>query len=660
MGKRPIARILDVNGIVQGVGFRPFVYNLAIRHHLKGEVANTPSGVSIHVEGHPHQIESFVVDLTKEYPPLAHVVEVSQKEQPLNDFTDFSIGRSHQGDPISTLISPDVSICEDCLRELFDPNDRRYRYPFINCINCGPRYTIIRDIPYDRPKTSMHVFRMCSKCQAKYDNPKNRRFHAQPNACEVCGPHLALFDNRHNSVEGRDSVKKTAALLKRGFIIAVKGLGGFHLVVDAENDAAVKRLRRRKNREEKPFAVMSRDLETICNYAESTAEEQDLLVSAKRPIVLLRKKVSNPISPHVAPSNNYFGVMLPYTPLHYLLLEQGFVALVMTSGNLTEEPIAIDNEDAFHRLGRIADYFLLHNRDIYLRNDDSVVRIAANAARVIRRSRGYVPAPVFLNDKTLPAMGVGVELKNTICVVKEDKAFLSQHIGDLENVATYEFFQLTIRHMTRILDVRPEVIAYDMHLIIEEGFPMKDLEIIVKQMGVAAKRAGVKVVTGDTKVVPKGAVDKIFINTSGVGLIPDDVFIGSSGARIGDNIILSGTVADHGVTIMTQREDLAFHTNVTSDSAPLNGLVAAMLAVNKEIHVLRDPTRGGVATALNEIAQRSQVGIKIFEDSIPVKKEVNALCELLGFDPLYLANEGKLLAFVAREDAKKVWCPPFE
>jgi hydrogenase maturation protein HypF len=463
MDSRIVARNIKVNGIVQGVGFRPFVFQLADRYGLKGEVANTSSGVQIHIEGAPDHLAAFESDLTRQSPPLAVIVEVSGREEPVKNFTVFSIVKSQSDRQISTLISPDVSICGDCLAELFDPADRRYRYPFINCTNCGPRYTIIDDIPYDRPKTSMRHFKMCPTCQAEYDTPTDRRFHAQPNACAVCGPHVTLLDRRRGQLACADPIAEAAALLKRGAILAVKGLGGFHLAVDAENGSAVARLRNRKRREEKPLAVMSADLATVKEFARLDEAETELLTSIRRPIVLLAKQAPSPLAEEVAPRNRYYGVMLPYTPLHYLLLSHGFTALVMTSGNLSEEPIAIDNDDAFRRLANIADYFLVHNRDIYLRSDDSIVRRVAGSERFIRRSRGYVPIPVFLKNKLPQVLACGAELKNTVCLVKEDRAFLSQHIGDLENLSTYDFFQLTIDHLKRILDIRPEIVAYDMH-----------------------------------------------------------------------------------------------------------------------------------------------------------------------------------------------------
>lgn len=457
------ARRLQVNGIVQGVGFRPFVYQLAVRHGLKGEVANTSAGVIIHVEGPSEQIRAFESDLTEKSPPLAHIVEIASRPDILRSYPGFAITPSRGDAAMTTLISPDVAVCGDCLAEMFDPADRRFGYPFINCTNCGPRYTIIDDIPYDRPKTSMRHFTMCAECQAEYDDPLNRRFHAQPNACPVCGPHVGLWDADRNRVEAPDPVACAARIIREGLILAVKGLGGYHLAVDATQPAAVERLRQRKRREEKPFAVMSPDLAMIRSYAVAAPDEEKLLASIARPIVLLAKRQPFALAEAVAPRNRYVGAMLPYTPLHYLILRQGFAALVMTSGNLSEEPIAIENEDAFERLAGIADFFLIHNRDIYLRSDDSVVRRVAGATRFMRRSRGYVPVPVFLKHELPPILACGAELKNTVCITRGNQAFLSQHIGDLENLETYEFFQKTVFHMRRLLAVQPELIACDLH-----------------------------------------------------------------------------------------------------------------------------------------------------------------------------------------------------
>ncbi len=457
------ARKLNITGIVQGVGFRPFVYQLAERYGLKGEVANTASGVTVHIEGRGKSIEGFCAGLKTAPPPLSHIVEIAIQPATPGGFNDFTIARSTGTAERSTLISPDVSVCRDCLEEMFDPKDRRFGYPFINCTNCGPRYTIINDVPYDRPSTSMKHFVMCQDCRAEYDDPTDRRFHAQPNACPVCGPHVRLFDNGRRPVDAPDPVLRTAELIQAGHIVAIKGLGGFHLAVNAENDDAVRRLRQRKKREEKPFAVMSRDPGLVRRYAEIDAAEERLLTSPRRPIVLLQKRHSNTIAESVSPGNRYFGVMLPYTPLHYLLLRRGFTALVMTSGNISEAPICIDNDDAFEQLGDIADFFLTHNRPIYLRSDDSIVRNAVGETRFIRRSRGYVPIPVFLDKKLPPILACGAELKNTVCLTKENRAFVSQHIGDLENLETSHFLDLTVNHLKRILDIDPEIIACDLH-----------------------------------------------------------------------------------------------------------------------------------------------------------------------------------------------------
>jgi len=449
--------------VVQGVGFRPFVYRLAQKYGLTGYVLNDSRGVEIEVEGEEGNLKLFLEEMKSSPPPLAKILTIKVQHLPPALFTDFRIKESRTGEEHSTLISPDIGICEDCLRELFDPGDRRYRYPFINCTNCGPRYTITRDIPYDRPNTSMAVFPMCPECQREYNDPADRRFHAQPNACPACGPQVELLDASGQGVPSSDPVLKTIELLREGKIVAIKGLGGFHLAVDATDDRAVMRLRERKHREEKPLAVMSPGLKEISSYAEVSPREEILLTSPQRPIVLLRKRYPNPISQYVAPRNGYFGVMLPYTPLHYLILRDNFLALVMTSGNISEEPIAIDNREALERLGGIADYFLIHNRDIYLRSDDSVYRVVRGKPLPIRRSRGYVPLPVFLNKEAPQILGCGGELKNTICLTKGRNAFLSQHIGDMENLRTFRFFQKTIEHLKRILEIEPGVVAYDLH-----------------------------------------------------------------------------------------------------------------------------------------------------------------------------------------------------
>jgi hydrogenase maturation protein HypF len=455
---------IRVSGIVQGVGFRPYAYRLATEHHLTGNIRNTSAGVTIEIQGSADAVAQFIERLPKSAPELARITEVSVRDMALAEERDFAILPSAAGEAMHTLISPDVALCDDCLRELFDPSDRRYRYPFINCTNCGPRFTIVRDIPYDRPRTSMAVFPMCPACQAEYHDPTNRRFHAQPNACWECGPRLELWDRGGKAIETGDPVAAAADLLREGQVVAVKGLGGFHLAVDATNAEAVARLRERKHRVEKPFAVMTPDLAAAGQFCEVDDAGRRALASRQRPIVLLPAREAIPIAEAVAPFNRFLGVMLPYTPIHHLLFERGgFPALVMTSGNISEEPIAIDNAEAVRRLGGLADYFLVHNRDILLRCDDSVVRPVAGRMRQLRRSRGYVPAPIFLDQEMPAILAVGGELKNTVCLARGNQAFLSQHVGDLENVESYGFFGEAIERLERILEITPEVVAYDLH-----------------------------------------------------------------------------------------------------------------------------------------------------------------------------------------------------
>ncbi len=459
-----VRKAIEVSGIVQGVGFRPYVFRLAGEQNLAGSVCNTAAGVSIEVQGPPDAVDDFLARLPAEAPPLARITDITVREIPCNGDREFQVVTTHRGEPVRTLISPDVAVCADCLREMFDTADRRYRYPFINCTNCGPRFTIVRNIPYDRAFTSMAVFQMCPACQAEYDDPRNRRFHAQPNACWTCGPHVELWDVDGQRVEAADPIAEGIAHLQRGAVVAVKGLGGFHLACDATNLDAVRALRERKRRVEKPFAVMVPDIAAAEHFCRVDNASRQLLLSAQRPIVLLPRQANTAIADDAAPFNRYLGVFLPYTPLHHLLFAEGaFTALVMTSANLSEEPICIANHEALHRLRKLADCFLVHNRDILLRCDDSVARIAGGRARQLRRSRGFVPVPVFLHDDLPSVLAVGGELKNTICLTKGHHAFLSQHIGDLENAESYGFFQEAIEHLQRILEITPVAIAYDLH-----------------------------------------------------------------------------------------------------------------------------------------------------------------------------------------------------
>ncbi len=573
MGNFTVAKKFNITGVVQGVGFRPFIFQLAHRYGLKGEVFNTSKGITVIVEtnldsnsvlsdndlDNLDNIEKFKADIIDKKPPLSIIDNISITSISPSYYKDFSISKSsdrddtifasfndiRSNDNISkklTFISPDVSVCSDCIREMQDINDRRFGYPFINCTNCGPRYTIIKDTPYDRAKTSMALFQMCDQCQKEYDNPLDRRFHAQPNACSVCGPHLFIADSSGREIANDknrkiadylDSESKNSStalnlaskLLKQGKIVAIKGLGGFHLAVDAANPDAVAELRKRKNRPHKPFALMARSVEAIEHLVDITLEERELLESYHRPIVLLTKKRINLtdkkcflselnnnssnknstisknseyvyyiIKSKIAPNNPFLGVMLPYTPLHYLLLEKGPAILVMTSGNRSGEPLSIENQDALDAFSNIADYFLLHNRDIYFRADDSIMQVQNKIPRFFRRSRGYAPIPITLpdlkelylssikkysgaayssynlkldnfncNSDNIEILGCGAGLKNTVCLTSGNMAFLSQHIGDLQNEKVFNFYQQSIKHLKTIFNIEPKIIAHDLH-----------------------------------------------------------------------------------------------------------------------------------------------------------------------------------------------------
>jgi hydrogenase maturation protein HypF len=460
-----VARMrIRLNGIVQGVGFRPFVYRLARRLSLAGWVNNDSDGVCVEVEGKRENIRLFAQLVRQEAPPLARIVESHETEiTPAGD-TEFSIIASEGRQVASTFISPDVATCDECLVELFDPTDRRYRYPFLNCTNCGPRYSIVEGIPYDRPLTSMKIFPLCADCEREYRDPADRRFHAQPNACPVCGPQLSLYDNQRNRIDGDNPVAAAVSVLRQGKVLALRGVGGFHLAVDPFNSDAVALLRRRKGRAEKPFALMSSSLAEIEQWCHVCGQERALLEHFTRPIVLLRAKPGSGISGQVAPKNKYLGFMLAYSPLHHLLLRDNFAALVMTSGNLAEEPIAISNDEAFDRLKDLTDYLLIHDREILQRCDDSVVKVAAGRRQLIRRSRGFVPRAVRLEIPTTKRiLACGGELKNTVALSRGESVFLSQHIGDLDNPAALAFFRHCARHLQELLEIKPDLIACDMH-----------------------------------------------------------------------------------------------------------------------------------------------------------------------------------------------------
>jgi hydrogenase maturation protein HypF len=506
---------ITIRGTVQGVGFRPHVYRCAQTHGILGWVINNTEGVVIDAEGDPDRLRRFVDDVRTTAPPLAIIDEVEVAPLPVVGYTEFAIRSSEARDGLAVPVSADVGTCDDCLRELLDPADRRYQYPFTNCTNCGPRFTIVEDVPYDRPRTTMRVFQMCPDCQREYDDPADRRFHAQPNACPVCGPSVSLLDRDGKVLlAGRSGgagaspdiavIRRAAEMLAEGKVLAIRGIGGFHLACDATNPIAVATLRERKRRVDKPFAILALDVASAAQWCEVSESERALLESPARPIVLLRRRsdIASPIADAVAPGNRSLGVMLPYTPLHHLLMREfrrvvphpafgtplppsgrgvggegqpappfhvvergpgGEVALVLTSGNVSEEPIARDNAEAVERLGDLADAFLVHNREIHIRCDDSVARVFRGRPTLIRRSRGFAPSPVRLRRNLGQILACGAELKNTFCLTRDNYAFISQHIGDLENYETYESYTTAIEHFERLFRVEPGMIAYDLH-----------------------------------------------------------------------------------------------------------------------------------------------------------------------------------------------------
>jgi hydrogenase maturation protein HypF len=454
---------ISVRGIVQGVGFRPFVYGLAVKHNLKGWVYNTSEDVKIEIEGKAEAIRQFEQELQTQAPPLARIENITVEHHRPVGYRKFEIRKSQAQRRKYQLISPDVATCQPCLDEVMDPEDRRYRYPFTNCTNCGPRFTIIEGMPYDRPKTTMRYFQMCPQCQAEYDNPRDRRFHAQPDACPKCGPQVQLVDNQGNVVNGSDPIAVASQLLKEGRILAIKGLGGFLLACDATNDNAIRTLRARKNRPSKPFAIMVATVEEAKKHCYVLPREEELLTSPQSPIVLMSWKEGSSVSREVAPNLWFLGIMLPYTPVHHILLRDVGLPLVMTSGNLSEEPIARDNDEALRRLSGIADYFLVHNRDIYSRYDDSVAMVERGTSQLLRRARSYAPYPIQLPFKTRQVLGCGAEDKNTFCLTKDNYAFVSQHIGDMENMETLEHFDNTISLYKRLFHIEPKIIAHDLH-----------------------------------------------------------------------------------------------------------------------------------------------------------------------------------------------------
>lgn len=461
------SRHIHINGIVQGVGFRPFLYNLAKDYGLNGWVCNSASGVDIEVSGDPRDVERFSKDIPAKAPPLAQIDSINILELPVQDFPDFRIVSSQDKPTDFIPVSPDVAICPQCQAELFDPHDRRFRYPFINCTNCGPRFSIIKEIPYDRPKTTMSGFEMCPDCRKEYENPADRRFHAQPIACPACGPQVWLENNAGEILSKKeDAIQAARKLLAEGKILAIKGLGGFHLACDAANPDAVARLRERKQRPAKPFALMAFDIETISKFVEVTDSAQTLLQNPQAPILLLPQRPGSSLAENVAPGQPSLGFMLPYTPLHLLLLEPAPdypEVLVMTSGNLSEAPVIRKNQDAREKLSGIVDAFLMHNRPIHMRVDDSVYRLIEDFPYPSRRARGFAPNPLRLGFEVPQILATGSQMKNTFCLTRGQYAFLSHYIGEMENWETYQDFQEAIRHYEDLFRIQPELLACDLH-----------------------------------------------------------------------------------------------------------------------------------------------------------------------------------------------------
>jgi len=459
-----------IKGVVQGVGFRPFVYNLAQAWGIKGSVLNSSRGVVIEAEGEEDHIAGFLSELKNNPPQLSRISDCQLSKMPPAGYTSFVILPSSPGEEKEALVPPDVAICADCAREIVDRKDRHYQYPFTNCTNCGPRFTIINEVPYDRPKTSMASFSMCGQCAREYHDPADRRFHAQPTACPVCGPRVEVLDSNAGKVAGQENWLQTCwDVLRAGSILAIKGLGGYHLTCDAKNTEAVKALRRRKGRDAKPFAVMCRDLEIVQKYCAAGEKEKELLISPLAPIVILKKHL--PVKPdralpeELAPGLKTLGVMLPYTPLHLLLFSGPFDVLVMTSGNYSDLPLVKDNSRAADELGGIADYFLQHNREIVNRCDDSLIRVVDGETQIYRRSRGYVPHPVLVSrrgDEPV-ILGIGGEMKNSFCLLKKNHAFMSQYIGEIDSLAGEENLLTSFFNMRKLTDATPEIVAYDAH-----------------------------------------------------------------------------------------------------------------------------------------------------------------------------------------------------
>lgn len=455
---------ITITGLVQGVGFRPFIYNLATKLKLNGFIKNTSSGVVIDIEGAKKSLDLFLEKLEIEKPINSKIHTLKKEFADPAHYKNFNIKNSYDIDTINAFISPDLSVCNECVSEMFDKSNKRYLYPFTSCINCGPRFSIIERIPYNRKNTSMKDFKMCKSCEEEYHNPKNRRFHSEINTCSECGPEVTLWDKNGKVLfKKEDSILKTVELIKDGKILAAKGLGGFHLIVDAKNSEAISELRKRKNRKEKPLALMFPSIDAVEEFCYISEVERSILLSKECPIIILKKKNNVSLPEIISPNNPYLGVMLPYTPLHHILIKHLNTPIICTSGNLSNEPICINEDEAKERLKDIADYFLVHDRKILYPIDDSVVKVMADRAVVFRSGRGYAPQAIVLKENTPNIISMGGHLKNTVSISVGDKVFMSQHIGDLENEKAYKIFQNTVENFKRLYNFSPIIVSCDMH-----------------------------------------------------------------------------------------------------------------------------------------------------------------------------------------------------
>jgi hydrogenase maturation protein HypF len=529
---RGIKRLrLAIRGAVQGVGFRPFIFRLASELNLQGYVSNSSQGVVIDIEQNQPVLESFLERMPAELPPRAFIQSCEVSHLDPVGYTAFEIRTSTDVGSKTALVLPDIATCPDCLNDILDQSNRRYHYPFTNCTNCGPRFSIIEALPYDRANTTMKHFIMCSACREEYENPRDRRFHAQPNACPVCGPQLSLWDDTGRVLAARqEALSATVDAIKSGHIVAVKGLGGFHLMVDAANTGAVARLRERKRRNRKPFALMFPNLGQIESTCILDDIEKRSLTSIESPIVLVRKRAGAVgIAEDVAPGNPFLGVMLPYTPLHHLLLRELLIPVVATSANLAEEPICIDEQDALRRLKGIADLFLVHDRPIQRHADDSIVRIIAGREQVTRRARGYAPLPITLERALPPAIAVGAHLKNCVAISVNKDVFVSQHIGDLESAEAYRAFENVLADLQQLYEVSPQVVGCDLHP--DYLSTKKALEFGIRRVAVQHHYAHILSCMAENEILPPA----LGISWDGTGFGPDGTVWGGEFLLVGDS-----------------------------------------------------------------------------------------------------------------------------